>query len=136
MLARRTCQRVVDKPSLACTALLATVYRSFFNNFLLYIYIYTQPGKRCSSVLQPKAPHRDTVHLRFLSSPQFRAHFSSETRLFQISSSSSNYMHHNISTNCEFFYLFELHLQIYPFVTFLIIEIKIPREKFPFSLPR
>ena len=41
MLARRTCQRVVDKPSLACTALLATVYRSFFNNFLLYIYIHT-----------------------------------------------------------------------------------------------
>lgn len=42
MLARRTCQRVVDKPSLACTALLATVYRSFFNNFLLYIYTHSQ----------------------------------------------------------------------------------------------
>lgn len=113
MLARRTCQRVVDKPSLACTALLATVYRSFFNNFLLYIYIHTA---RETMLVRSPTESASSRHRTFtfpLLSTVSRAFFST--------------FRNKTLPNLFFFQLyiiiylqivnssiFELHLQIYP----------------------
>ena len=57
MLARRTCQRVVDKPTLACTALSATVYRAASSTVSSCIH---SRGKRCPSSW-PKVPHRSLL---------------------------------------------------------------------------
>ena len=138
MLARRTCQRVVDKPSLACTALLATVYRSFFNNFLLYIYTHSQGNDA-----RPFSNRKRLIETPYIyvSSPlhSFARIFlhlpkqdSSKSLLLPI-------IYHNISTNCEFFYLRITSPDLSLFITFLIIEIEIPRVfstwKIPFFTP-
>lgn len=114
MLARRTCQRVVDKPSLACTALLATVYRSFFNNFLLYIYTHSQGNDA-----RPFSNRKRLIETPYIyvSSP-----LHSFARIFlhlpKHDSSKSLLL---LPITCIIIYLqivnssiFELHLQIYP----------------------